>query len=37
MGEVTDRIEFNFGVCMASVYTNISTTGFVKNIVSLLK
>ena len=30
IGEVTDRIELNFGMCIANIHTNISTTGFVK-------
>ena len=30
IGEVTDRIELNFGMCEANIHTYISTTGFVK-------
>ena len=30
IGEVTDWIELNFGMCIANIHTNISTTGFVK-------
>ena len=30
IGEVTDRIELNFGMCITNIHTNISTTGFVK-------
>ena len=30
IGEVTDRIELNFGVCIENMHTNISTIGFVK-------
>ena len=30
IGEVTDRIELNFGMYIANMHINISTTGFVK-------
>ena len=30
IGEVTDRIELNFGMYITNIRTNISTTGFVK-------
>ena len=28
--DVTDRFELNFGMCIANMHTNISTTGFVR-------
>ena len=30
IGEVTERTELNFGMCITNMHTNISTTGFVK-------